>query len=158
MTAEGDGEAVRVRRMRREDLARVMEIAAGLADAPQWAETAYAAALEPGGAPRRIVLTAETTDGIAGFAVASVVGAQAELETIAATEASQRRGVGSRLLRALAGELKTAGANQVFLEVRASNQRALEFYRRRGFAETGRRPCYYADPVEDAVLMTLRLE
>jgi len=43
--------------MRREDVARVMEIAAGLADAPKWPEAAYLAALEPDGL-RRIALVA----------------------------------------------------------------------------------------------------
>jgi ribosomal-protein-alanine N-acetyltransferase len=43
------------------------------------------------------------------------------------------------------------------LEVRASNQAALGFYRGQGFRETGRRPRYYADPEEDAVLMLLNL-
>jgi ribosomal protein S18 acetylase RimI-like enzyme len=33
----------------------------------------------------------------------------------------------------------------------------LKLYRRQGFRETGRRVGYYADPVEDAVLMSLEL-
>jgi ribosomal-protein-alanine N-acetyltransferase len=43
------------------------------------------------------------------------------------------------------------------LEVRPSNHAALAFYRAQGFAVTGRRPRYYADPVEDAVLLALNL-
>lgn len=151
MTGGGAG-VVRVRRMRHEDVARVMEIAAGLKDAPQWKETAYAAALEAGGL-RRIALVALDEGGVAGFVVASVVLTAAELESIGVDAASQRRGVGTRLLEALAGELLGAGAEELFLEVRASNQQALGLYRRVGFVETGKRPGYYADPVEDAVLM-----
>jgi ribosomal-protein-alanine N-acetyltransferase len=138
--------------MRREDVARVMEIAAGLEGAPQWPETAYAAALEPVGL-RRIALVALGAEGVAGFAVASVVGAEAELESIGVDAASQRRGLGTRLLEALAGELLGAGAEELFLEVRAGNERALGLYRRTGFVETGRRMGYYAEPKEDAVLM-----
>jgi len=41
--------------------------------------------------------------------------------------------------------------------VRASNQNALGFYRSFGFSESGRRSRYYADPEEDAVLMSLKL-
>jgi ribosomal-protein-alanine N-acetyltransferase len=140
--------------MRREDVARVMEIAAGLADAPKWPEAAYLAALEPDGL-RRIALVALGAEGVAGFAVASVVGAEAELESIGVDAASQRRGVGMRLLEALAGELLGAGAVELFLEVRVGNERALGLYRRAGFKETGRRVGYYAEPVEDAVLMRL---
>ena len=54
-------------------------------------------------------------------------------------------------------ELKTAAISEVMLEVRASNSSALAFYRTLGFIETGRRPHYYPDPIEDAVLLELRL-
>jgi ribosomal-protein-alanine N-acetyltransferase len=46
---------------------------------------------------------------------------------------------------------------EVILEARASNQPALRLYRALGFVETGRRPRYYADPIEDAVLLRLQL-
>ena len=54
-------------------------------------------------------------------------------------------------------EIEAAEVTEVLLEVRASNQQATAFYRALGFAESGRRLRYYADPVEDAVLMSLRL-
>ena len=38
-----------------------------------------------------------------------------------------------------------------------SNQAARAFYTSLGFVEEGRRPSYYADPVEDAILMRLQL-
>jgi ribosomal-protein-alanine N-acetyltransferase len=94
---------------------------------------------------------------IVGFAVAGILPPQAELETIALPEKEQRRGIGSKLLAAMVEELRTAGVREFILEVRASNQRALGFYRSLGWSETGRRPRYYADPEEDAVLMSLEL-
>jgi [ribosomal protein S18]-alanine N-acetyltransferase len=43
--------------------------------------------------------------------------------------------------------------------VRAGNEAALELYRKFGFMVAGRRPKYYRDNGEDAILMTLqRLE
>ena len=42
-----------------------------------------------------------------------------------------------------------------FLEVRVGNEAAQEMYRRFGFQVTGRRPKYYRDNDEDAILMTL---
>ena len=63
-----------------------------------------------------------------------------------------------QLFAALAGELRLAQAAEVDLEVRASNRPALSFYRSLGFEETGRRPRYYLDPAEDAILMRLQLE
>ena len=92
---------------------------------------------------------------VVGFAIASLVPPQAELETIVIAAAEQRRGIGRRLMTAMSDELSAAAVSEALLEVRASNQRALEFYRSMGWKETGRRPRYYADPEEDAVLMSL---
>ncbi|MGC1463727.1 MAG: ribosomal protein S18-alanine N-acetyltransferase [Terracidiphilus sp.] len=94
---------------------------------------------------------------VVGFLVARVVGPEAELESIAVSAAEQRRGIGRRLLFAMKDELKQAGAREVLLEVRVSNQRALDFYRSLGWSEIGRRLRYYADPEEDAVVMSLKL-
>jgi ribosomal-protein-alanine N-acetyltransferase len=94
---------------------------------------------------------------ILGFAVASLLPPQAELETIAVATKWQRRGVARRILTAMTEELRKAMITEVLLEVRASNSAALAFYRALGFAIAGRRPLYYADPIEDAVLMELRL-
>lgn len=95
---------------------------------------------------------------IAGFAIASLLPPQAELESIAVLAAEQRRGIGRNLFFAMVEELGTEGVREVLLEVRASNQRARDFYRSLGWTEIGRRPRYYADPEEDAVQMSLKLE
>jgi len=55
----------------------------------------------------------------------------------------------------LAVELRAAGANELLLEARPSNLPALALYGSLGFAQTGLRPGYYADPIEDAILMSL---
>lgn len=148
-----------IRRMAAADLDRVIAISASLKQSPQWQRAAYVAALDPEAAPRRIALVAEdaTTGQIAGFAVASLTPPEAELETIAVEAEFQRRGAARQLFLALADEMRAERVRDVFLEVRESNQQALALYRGLGFAEAGRRPRYYADPVEDAVLMRLRL-
>jgi ribosomal-protein-alanine acetyltransferase len=136
-----------------------MEIAESLKEAPQWPRSAYLAALDPEAAPRRIALVVEEPAAamVAGFAVASLLPPEAELEIIAVAPTAQRRGLARQLFFSLATELRTAEVIGVMLEVRATNQPALEFYRRLGFVETGHRPRYYHDPVEDAILMCLRL-
>ena len=152
-----------IRRMSDADISRVMEIAASLRDAPKWQASAYFAAIDSGAvagnAPRRIALVAADAenDAPAGFLVASLMPPDAELETIAVSAEGQRQGVGGLLLKALIEELGTERATGLTLEVRASNQAALGLYRVIGFVEAGRRPRYYADPEDDAVLMRLRL-
>jgi ribosomal-protein-alanine N-acetyltransferase len=45
----------------------------------------------------------------------------------------------------------------VFLEVRESNQAAIAFYSKHGFAKMGRRPSYYRVPDEAAIVMEKKL-
>jgi ribosomal-protein-alanine N-acetyltransferase len=152
------GAELRIRRMTRADLDQVIEIAESLKEAPHWPRSAYLAALDPEASPQRIALLAEPAARvIAGFAVASLLLGQAELESIVVAPAFQRRGVAWRLFGALVAELAAAQAKKIVLETRASNQPALGLYRRLGFVETGHRTRYYSDPVEDAILMRLGL-
>jgi ribosomal-protein-alanine N-acetyltransferase len=148
-----------IRRMTASDLDRVLAIAESLPEASHWPKSAWLSAINPESTPRRIALVAAASQpgSIYGFTVASLLPPQAELETIAVAPESQRHGLGWLLVRALAAELKAAGADELLLEVRASNQPALAFYQALGFVKTGLRPGYYADPIEDAVLMRLPL-
>jgi len=139
------------------DLERVMAIAASLRDAPQWPRAAYVEAIAVDGSLRRIALVAEMAGRIAGFSVASVVAGQAELESIAVVESAQRCGVGTELLRATMREAKSFGVHEMVLEVRASNIGAAGLYAKAGFGVMGRRPGYYSNPVEDAILLGLTL-
>ncbi len=134
--------------------AAVMALAAALAEAPQWTEQAWRAVLAGGG---RVMLVAETEQGIAGFCVAQVVMDTAELESIAVERTEQRRGVGGRLLAAAMEACAAAGARRMLLEVRVSNEAARRLYARAGFVESGRRRGYYREPVEDAVGMECAL-
>jgi len=141
------------------DLDRVMAIAENLPQASRWPQSAWQNAIDPETTPRRIALVAAGPQpgSVHGFAVASFLSPRAELETIAVAPEMQRLGLGEHLFQALATELNAAGADELLLEVRASNRQALAFYRALGFVKTGQRPGYYADPIEDAVLMLLPL-
>jgi ribosomal-protein-alanine N-acetyltransferase len=141
------------------DLPQVMKIAASLPEAPHWPESAYLDALNPELTPRRIALVAagQQPVHVEGFAVASVLPPQAELESIAVSAGIHRQGLGRMLFDALVCELQRSGVLEIVLEVRASNHTALAFYRSTGFGQIGLRPAYYVDPIEDAVLMRLQL-
>jgi tRNA threonylcarbamoyladenosine biosynthesis protein TsaB len=160
----GKTSGISVRGMTEQDVDAVMEIAAKTDHAPKWGRQAYVAAVNAGNQPRRVALVAEGKEGrLAGFVVASLVPgpggspAEAELESIVTALAHQRRGVARELFAVLKTELRRHGAREVILEVRDGNRSAQAFYRFLGFREDGRRAGYYADPVEDAVLMRLRL-
>jgi ribosomal-protein-alanine N-acetyltransferase len=148
-----------IRRMTLDDVDRVMEITASLKQAPHWPLSAWLAALDSQWAPKRIALVAvdEASGAINGLALGSLLPPKAELESIVVATEAQRRGVGRRLFGALLSEFAAEGVTEVLLEVRASNYAALGLYKTLGLVETGRRVRYYADPVEDALLLTLRM-
>lgn len=150
---------VAIRPMTASDLDRVLSLSESLPEAPHWPRSAWLHAIHPESTPCRIALVAVGLQPgpILGFAVASLLPPQAELETIAVASESQRMGIGKSLFQALNVRLKAAGVGELQVEVRASNQPALAFYRALGFVKTGFRPGYYADPIEDAVLMCLPL-
>jgi ribosomal-protein-alanine N-acetyltransferase len=153
------GMEIGVRPMSAADVDSAVELALSLPQAPQWPRPAYLAAIDPAALVRRVALVAEKTEigAIIGFVLASVVSPTAELESIAVSPMFQRRSVARRLFDALVVELKQVGATEVNLEVRASNQAAIALYRTLGFLEAGRRPGYYADPKEDALLFSLAI-
>lgn len=147
----------RIRPMAATDVDPVIGIAAGLRDAPRWPRSGYEAAFAPGAWPQRVALVAETDATIAGFLVAALIPPSAELESIAVAPRFQRLGLARQLLRRLLHDIRSRHCSEVLLEVRPSNQASLALYASLGFLETGRRPAYYSDPVEDAVVMRLDL-
>ena len=69
----------------------------------------------------------------------------------------RHQGVGKALLREAIDWGREIRAQNALLEVRESNLAALRFYERHEFQATGRRARYYTAPVEDALVLTLRL-
>lgn len=78
-----------------------------------------------------------------GFAVLMMVIDEAHLLNIAVSPRYQGQGYGARLLRHTMDVAKTHGATTLFLEVRPSNERAVELYRHFGFRQIGLRKGYY---------------
>jgi len=146
-------EAISVRTMAAADLDAVMAIADGLDTAPHWPRLVYESALDLGATPQRVALVAEVSGQVVGFAIASLIAPEAELETIAVSAAHQRQKAGSTLLAALFRELASRRILEVTLEVRASNVAAQEFYTAHSFMAFSRRVAYYLDTGEAAVLM-----
>lgn len=66
-------------------------------------------------------------------------------------------GYGKKLMKRLIKYAKSQNIASIFLEVRASNQEARLFYEKFGFQEIGQRKNYYQHPLEDAVLMSLKV-
>lgn len=71
----------------------------------------------------------------------------------------QGKGYAKPLMEDLLAQAETLQAENIFLEVRASNTAAIALYHRYGFVEMGLRKNYYpsASGREDAMLMALPL-
>jgi ribosomal-protein-alanine N-acetyltransferase len=82
----------------------------------------------------------------------------AELESVAVAPSARRSGIGRALCARVLDWCRNHGATEVMLEVRASSAGAIALYLGLGFIAAGRRPRYYCDPEDDAVVMRLSLE
>ena len=142
------------------DLDSVLLIAAASPEAPRWPPSAWAAYLAPAGPDAtllRAAFVAAEGSGVLGFVCVTLLldgqENRAELDSMAVHPGARRHGLGSALFRAAAAWSAAHGARRLSLEVRASNTTAIALYRRLGLREEGRRPRYYADPDEDALLL-----
>jgi len=96
---------------------------------------------------------------LVGFSVVMNVLDEAHLLNVAVAPGHQRKGYGAFLMLDLMATAVSDGAAVMFLEVRASNQRALALYRHLGFVQVGQRRDYYPAQSgrEDALVLQRKL-
>ena len=151
----GAADRIHIRSCERRDIPTILKI---LAQAPEAAAWSAAAVEETLSCDARLFLVAGVAGELAGFAVARLITDEAEILNFAVKKAYRRRGIGRLLIEALLNQLREQGATKVFLEVRQSNAAAIAFYGKVGFQNVGRRPAYYQQPDEAAVLMQAQLQ
>lgn len=95
----------------------------------------------------------EEDAGVVGYSVVWMAGDECELANLAIDPARRGAGLGAMLVDALLREASGEGSLVMFLEVRAGNMSAQGLYASRGFHEVGRRPGYYKNPAEDALVL-----
>ena len=71
-----------------------------------------------------------------------------EILAIATVEEYRNKGIAQELLE----KIKT---KDIFLEVRKSNEKAINFYKKNNFKQISIRKGYYSDPTEDAIIMKM---
>ena len=99
-------------------------------------------------------LAARAGDTVVGFAGVWLMVDDAHVTTFSVHPEWRRQGIGRQLLLNLVELSGTIGARRMTLEVRPSNTAAQALYRAFGFEIAGRRPHYYTDDGEDALIMT----
>lgn len=137
---------VKIRQMQKEDISRIVYL-----------EETYL-----GETLGKELLEAELISNVAKFYVATlddiVIGyigryaylGEAEILNFVVDEVYQRQGIGQMLFNHVINEIKDL--EKITLEVRASNEKAISFYRKNGFMQVHKRVSYYKDG-EDALLL-----
>ncbi len=105
----------------------------------------------PGGQRSAVGGRFSTVIGLAGF---WLMGDEAHISTIAIHPDWRGLGLGEWLLLTLIEVAQALDAQTATLEVRPSNYRALALYQKYQFDQVGRRPRYYSDNDEDALILT----
>lgn len=82
---------------------------------------------------------------------------EGQITNVATLPSYRRRGFSHALLAELVARAKAKGISSIFLEARVSNVPALSLYESLGFCRIGMRRRFYSAPVEDAVLMELKI-
>jgi len=143
-------ERIALRRMRLEDVDGVWEVDCA-AFAHPWSKQAYYNELTMNRSAYYLVLM---VDGkISGFGGMWILVDEAHVTNVAVHPRVQGRRLGWLLMVTLMLWAKSLGAERMTLEVRVSNVKAQNLYRKLGFTATGVRPQYYSDNLEDALIM-----
>ncbi len=93
-------------------------------------------------------IVAEESGSIAGYCGVHIIYGEGHITNVAVLPEYRKRGIGRGLLEAMFHE---TGLEYYTLEVRVSNESAINLYKSMGFLTFGRRPRYYGD--EDALIM-----
>ena len=103
--------------------------------------------------PLSLWLVAEENGALLGYIGSQTVMDEADVMNVAVDPARRREGVARKLVEALVAALDEKDVHALLLEVRASNEPAKALYERQGFIQVGRRPNYYRNPKEDALIL-----
>ena len=98
-------------------------------------------------------LVAVEDSRVAGYVGSQTVAGETDMMNIAVHPDFRRRGVAEQLVDALIVQLREQQSRCLTLEVRASNDAAQALYEKLGFSQIGRRPRYYRNPKEDALIL-----
>ncbi len=135
--------------MRKADLPRLLLLEKRCFDDP-WPKSAFTELLD--GSPWYSLLVFHQEEIIA-YSAWMIAANELHLASIAVEPKWRRKSVARNLLGRILEHATAKGCGEILLEVRESNEAARKFYERNGFAELYRRPNYYHQPREGAIVM-----
>lgn len=142
-------EGLTARPMTLEDVAAVHRLEVRLFPVDAWAEALFREELSH---PTREYTVIAGPEGILAYAGVMTVGDIADVQTIAVLPEHEGRGLGRWLMHRMHAQALRAGAEQIILEARADNPRAIQLYTLLGYRQISTRRGYYRDGA-DALIM-----
>ena len=147
--------AYEIRSMIEQDVPQVAEIEALVFKSP-WSEAAIRSELVDNGMSFYMVLTdSDHPETVIAYCGIWKIFDEGHITNIAVRPEYQGKKLGQMLLYAVIQWAWANGMSHMTLEVRVSNQIAINLYEKAGFVKAGKRPGYYDNGGEDALLMWL---
>jgi len=149
---------VRIRKVRKSDIDRIIDIERSWHHLSHWSIDSYYRLLNDDSFTCSFVAEIEDANcnpSIVGFVIFHIAADVSEIYNIAVENSFARSGIGNQLMAAAIQESGKRRASKVVLEVRKSNNPAINFYLKFNFRIAGERKNYYSNPVEDAFVMEL---
>ena len=138
-----------LKRMTHAHVSQVAEIEK-LCFSDPWSENSIASELDN---RLSLWLVAMEKDQVIGYVGSQTVLGETDMMNIAVSSKFRRMGIAQELVERLVTLLREKDVYSLTLEVRASNEPAKALYGKLGFSQVGRRPNYYRNPKEDALIL-----
>lgn len=103
--------------------------------------------------PLSLWIVAVDGDKVTGYVGSQSVMGESDMMNVAVLPQYRRYGIGQELVCRLIDILRSKGNYCLTLEVRVTNEPAIRLYDKLGFTQVGRRPNYYSNPREDALIL-----
>lgn len=142
-----------IRTMKASDVSQIAALEKRCFSDP-WSANSIASELEN---PLSLWLVEEREGTVAGYVGSQSVLPESDVMNLAVAPEYRRQGIGRTLMKHLIESLHARGMESLTLEVRETNVEAIALYAALGFREVGRRPRYYVNPIEDALIMRKEL-
>lgn len=140
--------------MRESDLPDVAELERRCFNDP-WTESALTDSLND---PCARMMVALYSGAVCGYICLMLTDDNGYIPRVCVRPAYRRRGVATALMNAAEAASRDFGCTSITLEVRESNTAAAALYDSLGYESVGKRPGFYSDPIEAAIVMSKPLD